>query len=46
MQGGVLVVYFLSAVLTGWLFQYEPSGVGDLPAVAVAITALYGLIRG
>lgn len=46
MQGGVLAVYFLSAALTGWLFRYEPSGVGGLPAVVVAVVASYGLIRG
>jgi hypothetical protein len=46
MQAGILAVYFLSAVLTGWLLRYEPSGVGALPAACVLAVSVYGLIRG
>ena len=31
MQAGVLSVYFLSAVLTGWFFRHVPLAVGALP---------------
>jgi uncharacterized membrane protein YoaK (UPF0700 family) len=46
MQGGILVAYFLSAVLSGWAFRYAPPGAGVLPAAAVFPVAIYGLIRG
>lgn len=46
MQASVIVVYLLSAVLTGWLFRYRPLGVGALPATSVLLVAAYGLIRG
>ncbi|MGH9605690.1 MAG: YoaK family protein [Terracidiphilus sp.] len=45
MQGGILTVYFLSAVLTGWLLLHVPAGVGALPAAAVLVAAIYGLVR-
>ncbi len=44
MQAGVLSVYFLSAVLTGWLFRYRPILVGALPASSLLLVALHGLI--
>jgi uncharacterized membrane protein YoaK (UPF0700 family) len=44
MQAGVLSVYFLSAVLTGWLFRYRPIAVGILPGLSVLLVALHGLI--
>ena len=46
MQAGVLAAYFLSAVLTGWLFQHVPSAVGALPAGTVLFAAVYGIARG
>ena len=44
MQAGVLSVYFLSAVLTGWLFRYRPIAVGILPGFSVLLVALHGVI--
>ena len=44
MQAGVLSVYFLSAVLTGWLFRYRPIAVGILPGLSVLLVAAHGLI--
>jgi uncharacterized membrane protein YoaK (UPF0700 family) len=44
MQAGVLSVYFLSAVLTGWLFRYRPIAVGILPGFSVLLVAIHGLI--
>jgi uncharacterized membrane protein YoaK (UPF0700 family) len=44
MQAGVLSVYFLSAVLTGWLFRYRPIAVGALPGLSVLLVAVHGLI--
>lgn len=45
MQAAVLAVYFLSAVLTGFVFRYLPAGVGALSALSVLFVAAYGLIR-
>jgi uncharacterized membrane protein YoaK (UPF0700 family) len=45
MQAAVLSAYFLSAVLTGWLFRHLPSAVGALPATAVLLVAIHGLLR-
>lgn len=45
MQAGVLSVYFLSALLTGWLFRYMPIAVGALPALGVLFAAVYGILR-
>jgi uncharacterized membrane protein YoaK (UPF0700 family) len=45
MQAGVLSVYFLSAVLTGWLFRHMPLAVGALPASGVLFAAVYGALR-
>jgi uncharacterized membrane protein YoaK (UPF0700 family) len=44
MQAAVLSVYFLSAVLTGWLFRYRPIAVGILPGLSVLLVAVHGLI--
>jgi|SRR5271156_4067129 len=44
MQAAVLAVYFLAAVLTGWLFRYRPIAVGILPGLSVLLVALHGLI--
>jgi uncharacterized membrane protein YoaK (UPF0700 family) len=44
MQAAVLSVYFLSAVLTGWLFRYRPIAVGIQPGFSVLLVALHGLI--
>ncbi|MGH9599642.1 MAG: YoaK family protein [Terracidiphilus sp.] len=46
MQGGVLAVYLLSVVVTGWLLRNVPASVGALPAAAVLTAAVYGLVRG
>lgn len=46
MQAGILAVYFLSAVATGWLLRYLPAGVGAVPAVSVLLVSIYGLLRG
>ncbi|HZD51230.1 MAG TPA: YoaK family protein [Silvibacterium sp.] len=45
MQAVILTVYFLSAVLTGWLFRYLPVVVGVLPALSVLLVAVYGFTR-
>jgi uncharacterized membrane protein YoaK (UPF0700 family) len=45
MQAGILAVYFLSAVLTGWLFRYAPVCAGALSAVPVLFVAVYGIVR-
>ncbi len=46
MQAAVLSVYFLSAVLTGWLFRYVPLAVGVLPGFAVLLVAVHGALQG
>jgi uncharacterized membrane protein YoaK (UPF0700 family) len=46
MQAAVLSVYFLSAVLAGWLFRHLPLAVGALPATAVLLVAVHGVLRG
>lgn len=46
MQFAVVVVYFLSAVLTGLLTSHQPIAAGATPAAAVLFTAIYGLARG
>jgi uncharacterized membrane protein YoaK (UPF0700 family) len=45
MQAGVLCVYFLSAVLTGWFFRHLPMAVGVLPGLSVLLVAVHGLWR-
>jgi uncharacterized membrane protein YoaK (UPF0700 family) len=44
-QAAVLTVYFLSAVLSGWLFRYQPLALGALPATAVLVVAILGLLQ-
>jgi uncharacterized membrane protein YoaK (UPF0700 family) len=44
LQAAVLSVYFLSAVLTGWLFRHLPIAAGVLPGVSVLLVAIHGLI--
>jgi uncharacterized membrane protein YoaK (UPF0700 family) len=46
LQAGVLSVYFLAAVLTGWLFRYHTVAVGALPAVSLLLVAAHGVLRG
>ena len=45
LQAAVLVVYFLSAVLTGWAFRHAPAVVGGFSTVAVLLVAAYGALR-
>jgi uncharacterized membrane protein YoaK (UPF0700 family) len=45
LQAAVLVVYFLTAVLSGWLSRYQPLAVGALPAAAVLPVAILGLLQ-
>jgi uncharacterized membrane protein YoaK (UPF0700 family) len=44
LQASVLSVYFLSAVLTGWLFRHQPIAAGVLPGLSVLLVAVHGLI--
>jgi uncharacterized membrane protein YoaK (UPF0700 family) len=44
LQAAVLSAYFLSAVLTGWLFRHLPLAVGVLPGLSVLLVAVHGLI--
>jgi len=46
MQGAVLAVYFLAAVLTGWILRNAPSAVGVLPAACALLAAILGLLHG
>lgn len=46
LQTGILVVYFLSAVLTGWLFRFYPAFSGVVAAGCVLLAALAGVIQG
>ena len=46
LQAGILAAYLFSAILTGWLFRYHPSGVGGLSASSLLAVAIYGLVRG
>jgi uncharacterized membrane protein YoaK (UPF0700 family) len=43
LQAAVLSVYFLSAVLTGWLFRHLPIAAGVLPGVSVLLVAIHDL---
>lgn len=45
MQAGILTIYFLSAVLTGWLFRYHPLAVGALSAASVLTVAIYAAVQ-
>jgi uncharacterized membrane protein YoaK (UPF0700 family) len=44
LQAAVLSVYFLSAVLTGWLLRHLPLAGGVLPGLSVLLVAVHGLI--
>ena len=46
LQGSVLAVYFLSAMLTGWVLENLPVAVGIIPAASVFVVAVFGLVRG
>ena len=46
LQAGILAVYFLSAVLTGWLFRFHPALSGVVAAGCVLLAAFIGLILG
>ncbi len=45
LQAGILGVYFLSAVLTGWCFVHSRGVVGAIPATVVLLVAAYGALR-
>ncbi len=45
MQAAVLTVYFLAAVLTGWLFRHLPLAVGALPGLSLLLVAVLGFLR-
>ena len=45
-QAVTLVVYLLSAILTGWLFKEAPQWVGMLPVVCLATVSVWSLLRG
>jgi len=45
-QTGFLLVYFLSAVATGWIFHCIPVLIGFLSAIPIFIVGAYGAIRG
>jgi uncharacterized membrane protein YoaK (UPF0700 family) len=40
MQAAVLGSYFLSAVLTGWIFRHQPMAVGAMPAFTILLVSL------
>jgi uncharacterized membrane protein YoaK (UPF0700 family) len=46
MQGWILLAYFASAVLTGWLFHHAKALCGVLPVICVSVAGIYGLLRG
>jgi uncharacterized membrane protein YoaK (UPF0700 family) len=46
LQATVLSVYFLSAVLTGWLFRHLPIAVGAVPALSLFLVAVHGILAG
>jgi uncharacterized membrane protein YoaK (UPF0700 family) len=46
LQAAVLSAYFLSAVLTGWLFGHHPVAVGAVPALSLFLVAVYGILLG
>lgn len=45
MQGGIVAAYLASAVLAGWLTERAPAALGLVPTCAVALAAVYGLVR-
>lgn len=46
LQGALLAVYFLSAMLTGWVLESIPAAVGAIPAASVCVVAIFGLVSG
>ena len=46
LQAAVLSAYFLSAVLTGWLFGHLPVAAGAVPALCLLLVAVYGILLG
>lgn len=45
LQGAVLAVYLLSAVLTGWTLRRAPSVAGGISTICVLLAAAYGALR-
>ncbi|HEX8711083.1 MAG TPA: YoaK family protein [Terracidiphilus sp.] len=45
LQGAVLLFYFLSAMLAGWVLKNIPAAVGVIPAASALIVAVFGLVR-
>lgn len=45
LQGAVLMFYFLSAVLAGWVLKNLPAAVGVIPAASVLVVAVFGLLH-
>lgn len=45
LQAGILSSYLLAAIMTGLLLRYHPAAAGALPAVAVLMVSVYGLVR-
>jgi uncharacterized membrane protein YoaK (UPF0700 family) len=46
LQAAVISAYFLSAVLTGWLFRHFPIAVGAVPALSLLLVAVHGILLG
>ena len=46
LQGWILLAYFASAVLTGWLFHHARELTGTVPVVCLGVAGIYGLLRG
>ena len=40
-----LVIYFLSAVATGWIFRYKPELVGVITSTPILVVVAYGALR-
>ncbi len=45
MQLGILAVYLLAAILTGWFERRQPAAMGAIPAAAVLLVAVCGWVR-
>lgn len=45
LQGAVLAIYLLSALVTGWAFRHAPAVIGGISAVAVLLVAGYSALR-
>lgn len=46
MQAVTLAVYFMSAVLTGWLLEKSPKIVGLVPVLCLGVSSVWGMWRG